>query len=283
MVGREAGAAGLGIAAARRVGVAAGQSPRFSHASATPPARLGRSRQPDPRSARSCCQLIGIALAPAPRVAGDEQALRERQAPHARPRSGCRSRARPTRTKRAISSRRSARAAEPAAVSRYGPPPVLGGQRRDQAGLLEAGQDRVQRPRTHPQPAERLDVGHDRVAVLVALGQAGEHEHGGLGIAAELHARVPRPACSRPPISVSDISDTDIRRRPARVKGQASRSVRDIRDRVRCARGPAAHRRDPVEPGSGIGPDRGKPEERALPGVGGTSRRRADPPRRTDR
>ena len=66
------------------------------------------------------------------------------------------------------------------------PPTALDREGRYPASCLESREHPIQSARLHPGAVELQDVLHHRVTVLGALGQAGEHEQGRLGEAAEV-------------------------------------------------------------------------------------------------
>src|SRR6185369_10217531 len=71
---------------------------------------------------------------------------------------------------------------------------LAGGQRPDPAAALQPGQRAVQGARLHADAAESGDVGHDRVAVLGAVGQAGQDQQRRVGEPAEAIELTVHPA-----------------------------------------------------------------------------------------
>jgi hypothetical protein len=72
-----------------------------------------------------------------------------------------------------------------------------GGQRPDPAAALQPGQRPIQGARLHPDAAERGDVGHDRVAVLGPVGQAGQDQQRRVGEPAQV---IELPVHAHPPL-----------------------------------------------------------------------------------
>jgi hypothetical protein len=66
------------------------------------------------------------------------------------------------------------------------PPPHLGFEGRDEAAPLETGEGGVEGSRSDPLARRRLDVGHDRVAVLRPAAQGEEDRDRRLGEASEI-------------------------------------------------------------------------------------------------